>query len=134
MIKQWFWINNTYFQLVRAFVHVIPVSDPLGPAVMSLLLDDCPLPTRLYIYIYKVVISVCLWSDHNWETYGTDLPQILIGELWRPSVMFLAWFWDSKLSWSTLIVSPENRSSAGKRREWLLVTLAARGSQASTYL
>jgi len=35
-----------WIQLVRSFVNVIPVSDPLGPAVMSLLLDDCPLPTR----------------------------------------------------------------------------------------
>jgi hypothetical protein len=33
-------------QLVKSFVNVIPVCDPLGPAVMSLLLDDCPLPTR----------------------------------------------------------------------------------------
>jgi len=35
-----------WIQLVKAFVHVIPMEDPLGPAVMSLFLDDCPLPTR----------------------------------------------------------------------------------------
>merc|ERR1719334_1668219 len=35
-----------WIQLVRSFVNVIPLCDPLGPAVMSLLLDDCPLPTR----------------------------------------------------------------------------------------
>ena len=28
-------------------VEVIPLSDPLGPAVMTLLLDDCPLPTKV---------------------------------------------------------------------------------------
>ena len=34
-----------WLQLVRSLVEVIPVCDPLGPAVMTLLLDDCPLPT-----------------------------------------------------------------------------------------
>ena len=34
-----------WLQLVQSLVDVIPVSDPLGPAVMTLLLDDCPLPT-----------------------------------------------------------------------------------------
>jgi len=34
-----------WLQLVRSLVDVIPVEDPLGPAVMTLLLDDCPLPT-----------------------------------------------------------------------------------------
>ena len=33
----------------------------------------------------------------------TDLTQILIGELGRPTAMFLAWFLDSKMSGSTLI-------------------------------
>lgn len=27
-------------------VHVIPMGDPLGPSVITLLLDDCPLPSR----------------------------------------------------------------------------------------
>ena len=34
-----------WLQLVQALVDVIPDDDPLGPAVMTLLLDDCPLPT-----------------------------------------------------------------------------------------
>ena len=34
-----------WLQLVQSLVEVIPVADPLGPAVMTLLLDDCPLPT-----------------------------------------------------------------------------------------
>ena len=29
----------------QSLVRVIPLTDPLGPAVMTLLLDDCPLPT-----------------------------------------------------------------------------------------
>lgn len=35
-----------WLQLVQSMVEVIPLSDPLGPAVMTLLLDDCPLPTK----------------------------------------------------------------------------------------
>eukprot|EP00090_Calanus_glacialis_P028360 TRINITY_DN4556_c0_g1_i1.p1 TRINITY_DN4556_c0_g1~~TRINITY_DN4556_c0_g1_i1.p1 ORF type:complete len:663 (-),score=176.66 TRINITY_DN4556_c0_g1_i1:82-2070(-) len=35
-----------WLQLVQSLVEVIPLSDPLGPAVMTLLLDDCPLPTK----------------------------------------------------------------------------------------
>jgi len=35
-----------WLALVKSLVEVIPLSDPLGPAVMTLLLDDCPLPTK----------------------------------------------------------------------------------------
>jgi hypothetical protein len=38
--------EDGWLQLVRSLVDVIPLSDPLGPAVMTLLLDDCPLPTK----------------------------------------------------------------------------------------
>ena len=58
------------------------------------------------IYIYKVVISVCLsvcLSDHKSVTPEPILPQILIGEHGRPTRMVLAWFRDFNLSGSTLI-------------------------------
>jgi len=32
--------------VVKSLVNSIPLDDPLGPAVISLLLDDCPLPTK----------------------------------------------------------------------------------------
>ncbi|XP_022904330.1 RING finger and SPRY domain-containing protein 1-like [Onthophagus taurus] len=35
-----------WIQVVKSMVHVIPMSDPLGPSVITLLLDDCPLPSR----------------------------------------------------------------------------------------
>jgi len=38
--------EDGWLQLVQSLVEVIPLSDPLGPAVMTLLLDDCPLPTK----------------------------------------------------------------------------------------
>ncbi|XP_075228744.1 RING finger and SPRY domain-containing protein 1-like [Lycorma delicatula] len=35
-----------WLQVVQSMVHVIPVDEPLGPAVITLLLDDCPLPNK----------------------------------------------------------------------------------------
>lgn len=35
-----------WIQVVRSMVHVVPMDDPLGPSVITLLLDDCPLPSR----------------------------------------------------------------------------------------
>uniref|UniRef100_A0A1B6LFK8 RING finger and SPRY domain-containing protein 1 n=1 Tax=Graphocephala atropunctata TaxID=36148 RepID=A0A1B6LFK8_9HEMI len=35
-----------WIQVVQSMVNVIPVEDPLGPAVITLLLDDCPLPNK----------------------------------------------------------------------------------------
>ncbi|RXG52170.1 RING finger and SPRY domain-containing protein 1, partial [Armadillidium vulgare] len=39
--------------VVRSMVHVIPLEDPLGPAVIALLLDDCPLPCK------ETVVNLC---------------------------------------------------------------------------
>lgn len=36
-----------WIQVVTSMVNVIPISDPLGPSVITLLLDDSPLPTKV---------------------------------------------------------------------------------------
>lgn len=38
--------EDGWIQVVKSMVHVIPMDDPLGPSVITLLLDDCPLPSR----------------------------------------------------------------------------------------
>ncbi|KAL1131126.1 hypothetical protein AAG570_012363 [Ranatra chinensis] len=38
--------DEGWIQVVNSMVQVIPVEDPLGPAVITLLLDDCPLPNK----------------------------------------------------------------------------------------
>ena len=55
---------------------------------------------RIHIFkaLISVYLSVCL-SDHNSVTPRL----ILIGEPVIPTEMFLAWFYDSKLSGSTLM-------------------------------
>ncbi|XP_046606645.1 RING finger and SPRY domain-containing protein 1-like [Neodiprion virginianus] len=38
--------EDGWIQVVSSMVNVIPMSDPLGPSVITLLLDDCPLPSK----------------------------------------------------------------------------------------
>lgn len=35
-----------WIQVVNSMINVIPLSDPLGPSVITLLIDDCPLPSK----------------------------------------------------------------------------------------
>ena len=35
-----------WLHVVQSMIDVIPMDDPLGPATIILLLDDCPLPTK----------------------------------------------------------------------------------------
>lgn len=36
-----------WLEVVNSLVRVTPMDDPLGPSVITLLLDDCPLPTKV---------------------------------------------------------------------------------------
>lgn len=36
-----------WLAVVRSLVRAIPMENPLGPAVITMLLDECPLPTRV---------------------------------------------------------------------------------------
>lgn len=38
--------DSGWLNVVKSLIRVIPLEDPLGPAVIALLLDECPLPTR----------------------------------------------------------------------------------------
>ncbi|XP_033754657.1 RING finger and SPRY domain-containing protein 1-like [Pecten maximus] len=38
--------QNGWLEMVSSLIHSIPIEDPLGPAVVTLLLDECPLPTK----------------------------------------------------------------------------------------
>lgn len=35
-----------WIQLVKSLVRVVPIDHPMGPSVITLLLDDSPLPTK----------------------------------------------------------------------------------------
>ena len=47
--------EDGWLLVVTSLVNAIPMEDPLGPAVISLLLDDCPLPTKVSGWTKKQV-------------------------------------------------------------------------------
>ena len=53
--------DQGWLEVVRSLILVIPMDDPLGPAVITLLLDECPLPTKVRLFnkqtFYYVKIS-----------------------------------------------------------------------------
>lgn len=51
--------EDGWIQMVSSMVNVIPLDDPFGPTAISILLDDCPLPSR------ESVIKVCVKYEHN---------------------------------------------------------------------
>ncbi|MCL4135087.1 UNVERIFIED_CONTAM: hypothetical protein GTU68_056058 [Idotea baltica] len=61
--------ESGWLLVVRSMVHVIPLEDPLGPAVIALLLDDCPLPCK------ETVVNLCKLFDLNGERAKTAWKQ-----------------------------------------------------------
>lgn len=51
--KEHGWVN-----VVKTLIEVIPRDDPLGPAVVTLLLDECPLPSRVGVFISILIRAV----------------------------------------------------------------------------
>lgn len=41
--------GDGWIQVVLSMVHVIPLDDPLSPALITVILDDCPLPDKVLI-------------------------------------------------------------------------------------
>jgi hypothetical protein len=50
--------EDGWIQVVSSMVNVIPMNDPLGPAVITLLLDDCPLPSKVSHQFCKYAVQV----------------------------------------------------------------------------
>lgn len=60
-------VDDGWLEVVQSLIRVIPLDDPLGPAVITLLLDECPLPTKVsshlhYHYIDCHIIFPSLFS------------------------------------------------------------------------
>lgn len=47
-------VDDGWLEVVQSLIRVIPLDDPLGPAVITLLLDECPLPTKVSSYIVHI--------------------------------------------------------------------------------
>ena len=52
-------LDEGWLDVVQSLIRVIPLEDPLGPAVITLLLDECPLPTKVsQTDLYGAVVNV----------------------------------------------------------------------------
>lgn len=56
--------DDGWLEVVQSLIRVIPLDDPLGPAVITLLLDECPLPTKVR-GSYCVCVKVKVWQAVN---------------------------------------------------------------------
>lgn len=54
-------IDDGWLEVVQSLIRVIPLDDPLGPAVITLLLDECPLPTKVCFFIICCVKKIYLY-------------------------------------------------------------------------
>lgn len=43
--------EDGWIQVVSSMVNVIPMHNPLGPSVITLMLDDCPLPSKVRFFL-----------------------------------------------------------------------------------
>jgi len=59
-----------WLTVVNSMINVIPLDDPLGPAVILLLLDDCPLPTKDSILKMTEVLNLKSCSFKNTKHSG----------------------------------------------------------------
>ncbi|XP_075990597.1 RING finger and SPRY domain-containing protein 1-like [Anticarsia gemmatalis] len=48
-----------WFQVVSSMVHVIPLEDPLGPSAITIVFDDCPLPSKDTVVKLTQLFNLC---------------------------------------------------------------------------
>ena len=56
--------ESGWIDVVLSLIKVIPMEDPLGPAVITLLLDECPLATKVGIYENNIFLD---WPYSSFE-------------------------------------------------------------------
>lgn len=83
------WLTDEgWLEVVQSLIRVIPLEDPLGPAVITLLLDECPLPTKvslerhMFICGWVSVICSCHTRDGFWVGFGSDARLVSFSESW----------------------------------------------------
>lgn len=54
-MNRFFLSDDGWLEVVQSLIRVIPLDDPLGPAVITLLLDECPLPTKVWSLTLKIM-------------------------------------------------------------------------------
>ncbi|CAH0716467.1 unnamed protein product, partial [Brenthis ino] len=61
--------EDGWIQMVSSMVNVIPLDDPFGPTAISILLDDCPLPSRESVikvtHLFRLSVERATIGDVN---------------------------------------------------------------------
>lgn len=70
--------EDGWIQVVSSMVHVIPMNDPLGPAVITLLLDDCPLPTKESVVRLSNLLSLSAAVSHRGRASPTEQRNVCV--------------------------------------------------------
>ncbi|XP_049812745.1 RING finger and SPRY domain-containing protein 1-like [Schistocerca nitens] len=70
--------EDGWIQVVSSMVHVIPMNDPLGPAVITLLLDDCPLPTKESVVRLSNMLSLSAAVSHRGRVSPTEQRNVCV--------------------------------------------------------
>ena len=63
------WVN-----VVETVISVIPADDPLGPSVVTLLLDECPLPTKVCQILTEILWTIAELLVVNIHTHPFNGP------------------------------------------------------------
>lgn len=91
------WLN-----VVKSLIKVIPLEDPLGPAVIALLLDECPLPTKVckvwVVCVDEYFVSTLVWKSVNERILLTGVCREMSGRV----PFFLYWYYGGH-EWSTSV-------------------------------
>lgn len=53
--------GHGWLLVLHSMVNVIPINEPLGPAVITLVLDDCALPAKVYL----IQCNLRMFDNHN---------------------------------------------------------------------
>ena len=61
--------EDGWIQVVTSMIRVIPIHHPLGPAVITLLFDDCPLPTKECVMKLSTILNLSM------QLYSQGSPQ-----------------------------------------------------------
>jgi len=72
------WVN-----VVETVINVIPADDPLGPSVITLLLDECPLPTKVGN------LQTCIFATLENEWFDFSLSDVKFVLVFASIVTFL---------------------------------------------
>ncbi len=73
--------ESGWLAVISSMVEVIPMEDPLGPANITLLLDDCPLPSKETIHklVELLGLTPVDWSARKWDANRHQNVAIVLG-------------------------------------------------------